>query len=49
MKVVITDYPDRELIDMIKRNVKENLSEDKTKDVVSIQVSSFPFQYFFFF
>ena len=37
-KVVITDYPERVLIDMIDNNVKKNLSEETIRDRVYVKV-----------
>ena len=40
-KVVITDYPEQVLIDMIDNNVKKNLSEETIRDRVYVKVSLF--------
>jgi len=41
-KVVITDYPEKMLIDMMDENVKKNLTEDLIKDKVYVMARTLP-------
>jgi nicotinamide N-methyltransferase len=44
-KTVVTDYPDRELIENIEYNVKSNLPEQYEKKTISVKVCTHQWSY----